>query len=94
MSEGEANEAYDWDWRETPEWQAVEKAIADLVALDPEDGPSMLTDFVVVANTVPVETGGDLVGTTNIFCTSKHPYVARGLLSHGLDIQRELEVPF
>lgn len=82
----------DWHWRETPEWQEVERAIANLLALDPYAGDPMVTDFVLVAASVPGDlSADDLLGSTAIFCSSHQSYVAKGLLIDGLDIQRGME---
>lgn len=85
-------ENYDWDWRETPEWREVERAISNLLTLDPDGTAHMVTDFVLVAASIPADlSGSDLVGSSTVFCSSKHPYIAKGLLVEGMDIQRELE---
>lgn len=85
------DEHYDWDWRETPEWREVERAISNLMKLDEEAGNPMVTDFVVVTASVPGSIEGDLLGTTNIFASSRQPYIAKGLLVEGMDIQRGME---
>lgn len=85
------DEVYDWDWRETPEWREVERAVSNLINMDPEEGASMLTDFVIVTASVPETTRTELLGLTNIFCSSKHGYVTKGLLTEGMDIQGLIE---
>lgn len=83
---------YEWDWRETPEWREVERAISNLMKLDNEAGDPMVTDFIVVAASVPSSLDADdLLGTTNTFCSSRQPYVAKGLLVEAIDIQRSVE---
>lgn len=87
-----SGESYDWDWRETPEWREVETALSNLVKLDPEAGDPMVTEFVIVAASVPGDLSAQgLVGTTTIFCSSRQPYVTKGLLVEGLDIQRAMD---
>lgn len=82
----------DWDWRETPEWRDVEKAVNNLLALDPDAGDPMVTDFVLVAASVPGDLSAqDLLGSTAIFCSSHQSYVAKGLLVDGIDLQRGME---
>lgn len=83
---------YGWDWRDTPEWRDVERAISNLMKLDEEAGNPMVTDFVVVTASVPGDIEAeDLLGTTNIFSSSRQPYIAKGLLVEGMDIQRGME---
>lgn len=83
---------YDWDWRETPEWREVERAVSNLVKQDDEAGNPMVTDFIIVAASVPSQVGEhDLIGSVNTFCSSSQGYVAKGLLVEGMDIQRALE---
>lgn len=83
---------YDWDWRDTPEWRDVERAISNLMKRDEEAGDPMVTDFVIVAASVPSSLEeDDLLGMTNIFSSSRQPYITKGLLMEGIDIQRGLE---
>lgn len=84
-------EHYNWDWRETPEWRDVEKAVSNLMKLDEEAGDPMVTDFVVIASSVPSSLASNLVGSTCIFSSSRQGYVTKGLLVEGMDIQREIE---
>ena len=79
-------------WRESPEWADLERALSNLVALDPDAQGPMVTDFVVVAATVPGNLdAGNLLGANLIFSSSPHPYITKGLLVDGLDIQRSTE---
>ena len=83
---------YDWDWRESPEWREVERAIANLVQRDEEAGDPMVTEFIIVAASVPssLDESG-LLGSVNMFSTSNQGFVIKGLLMEGIDIQRGLE---
>lgn len=83
---------YDWDWREKPEWQEVERAVSNLVKRDEEAGDPMVTDFVIVAASVPSSVDhGELLGSVNMFSTSSQGFLIKGLLMEGIDIQRGLE---
>ena len=84
------HEFYDWDWRDTPEWREVEKAIANLMKLDEEAGNPMVTDFVMVVASVPGDIEAkDLLGVTNIFASSRQPYIPKGLLAEGIELASE-----
>lgn len=90
--EGQDSPLYDWDWRETPEWREVERAVANLVKKDEEAGDPMVTDFVIVAASVPSSMDeGDLLGSVNMFSTSNQGFMIKGLLMEGIDIQRGME---
>lgn len=86
------DEHYDWNWRETPEWGDVIRALANLIKRDEEAGDPLLTDFIIVAASVPSSMDeGDLLGSVNTFCSSSYGFVAKGLLVEGMDIIREME---
>lgn len=85
-------ECYNWDWRETPEWREVEKAVSNLMKLDDMAGDPMVTDFIVIAASVPGDMSAeDLLGTTNIFASSRQPYITKGLLAEGIELASQAE---
>lgn len=83
-----SNEGY----RDTPEWQAVEVAVANLVAATPPSAsdPMMAADFAITVYEVPRDPQGDrdsheaLLGGYAHFATARMPHVNQGLYAQGM----------
>ena len=87
MSEPMDNEdQIEWDWRERPEWRAVETSVANLINGLYPGQDLMVSDFILVVAGVPVSSSGEEIGYSDSFCTSMQPYIARGLLAEGIDL--------
>lgn len=72
------------EWRDWPEWQAVQTATAALIdRIQAEDAKEkvMVSDLIVVASVMPVE--GEL-GSYHVYAQSKAPHVTEGLLRQGI----------
>lgn len=76
----------EWNWRERPEWRNVETAVANLIGGLYPNHDLMVSDFVLVVAGVPASSSGSEIGYSDSFCSSIQPYIARGLLAEGIDL--------